>query len=370
MRVPSSLILFLRTAGSILFALTGWYVADLIPYADLPEPLNNTVVLHLSLALVPGILAFLLLPALLARPVNSFIDQVSRASGVQIIADFMGFATGLLIAALLAFPLALLPDPFRQVLPLLCAVIFSYIGVVVMNVRYREFFAILNIRIPSNKLEELEAPGGRAIAGGKDRILLDTSVIIDGRIADILATGFLRSALVVPRFVLNEVQRVADSPDALRRARGRRGLEVLKRIQREAPAQVAIVEADTTAARDVDEKLILLAREWQCPIMTNDFNLNRVASLQGVTVLNINELANAVKSVLIPGETLTIKIIQEGKEAGQGVGYLDDGTMVVVEEGRDRLNENITVTVTKVLQTSAGRMIFAKPLGDRLSANS
>ncbi|MGQ9816250.1 MAG: PIN domain nuclease, partial [Candidatus Roseilinea sp.] len=228
MRVPSSLILFLRVAGSILFALIGWYVADLVPYADLPEPLNNMVVVHLAMALVPGIVAFLLLPALLSRPINSFIDQVSQASGVQIIADFMGFATGLLIAALLAFPLALLPEPFRQVLPLLCAVVFAYIGVVVMNVRYREFFTILNIKIPSNKSNEIEAGG--AVNDGC--ILLDTSAIIDGRIADIMATGFVRGKLVVPRFVLNEVQRVADSSDGLRRARGRRGLEVLKRMQR------------------------------------------------------------------------------------------------------------------------------------------
>lgn len=365
MRVPSSLIVFLRVAGSILFALTGWYIADLIPYASLPEPLNNTVVVHLAMALVPGIVAFLLLPALLTRPVNTFIDQVSRASGVQIIADFMGFATGLLIAALLAFPLALLPDPFRQVLPLLCAVVFAYIGVVVMNVRYREFFTILNIRIPNNRPEELES--GAHPAG--ERILLDTSVIIDGRIADILATGFLRARLIVPRFVLSEVQRIADSPDALRRARGRRGLEVLKRLQREAPDTVTIVDADVSSARDVDEKLVLLARQWNCPVMTNDFNLNKVATLQGVTVLNINELANAVKSVLLPGESLTIRIIQEGKEAGQGVGYLDDGTMVVVEDGRERLNENVNVTVTKVLQTAAGRMIFARPAGDRSAMN-
>jgi len=365
MRVPSSLILFLRIAGSILFALTGWYVADLIPYTNLPDPLNNTVVVHLAMALVPGIVAFLLLPALLSRPVNTFIDQVSRASGVQIIADFMGFATGLLIAALLAFPLALLPDPFRQVLPLLCAVVFAYIGVVVMNVRYREFFTILNIRIPSNKPEEIEA----GAAASDEHILLDTSVIIDGRIADIIATGFVRGKLVVPRFVLGEVQRVADSSDALRRARGRRGLEVLKRMQREWPDAVAIVDADLSSARDVDEKLVLLAKQWKCPVMTNDFNLNKVATLQGVTVLNINELANAVKSVLLPGETLAIRIIQEGKEAGQGVGYLDDGTMVVVEDGRDRLNENVNVTVTKVLQTAAGRMIFARPAGDRSAIN-
>ncbi|MGQ9815374.1 MAG: PIN/TRAM domain-containing protein, partial [Candidatus Roseilinea sp.] len=147
-------------------------------------------------------------------------------------------------------------------------------------------------------------------------------------------------------------------------------LEVLKRMQRDSPDAVVIVDADLTSASDVDEKLVLLAKQWGCPVMTNDFNLNKVATLQGVKVLNINELANAVKSVLLPGESLAVKIIQEGKEAGQGVGYLDDGTMVVVEDGRNWINENVNVVVTKVLQTAAGRMIFARPASDRSAINS
>jgi uncharacterized protein YacL len=223
-----------------------------------------------------------------------------------------------------------------------------------MSMRYKELFAILNIRLPTSK-------PGEPITPAREPMLLDTSVIIDGRIADIIAAGFVRGDLIVPRFVLNELQFVADSTDGMRRARGRRGLEVLKRLQKESIMPVKIVNDDPGGAQRVDEKLVLLARQLDCPVVTNDYNLNKVASLQGVTVLNINELANAVKTVLIPGETLNIQIIQPGKEAGQGVGYLEDGTMVVVEDGQPYIDQSISVTVTKVLQTAAGRMIFAKP---------
>jgi uncharacterized protein YacL len=190
---------------------------------------------------------------------------------------------------------------------------------------------------------------------------LDTSVIIDGRIADIALTGFIRSPMLIPRFVLAELQYIADSPDSLRRNRGRRGLEMLNRMQKESPVPVQIADLDAEGIRHVDAKLVQLARQLSCPIVTNDYNLNRVAGLQGVQVLNINDLSNAVRSVLLPGESLTIRVIQEGKESGQGIGYLDDGTMVVIENGRRHIASEIDVTVTKVLQTSAGRMIFATP---------
>ena len=191
-------------------------------------------------------------------------------------------------------------------------------------------------------------------------ILLDTSVIIDGRITDISKTGFITASLTVPNFVLNELQYIADSGDALRRKRGRRGLEVLRVLREESPIPLEITDMDVSEVREVDSKLVALARHLSVPIMTNDYNLNRVAGLQGVTVLNINDLANAVKAAYLPGEELGVKVIQEGREHGQGVGYLDDGTMVVIEEGRYHLNRMLDVVVTKVLQTSAGRMIFAK----------
>ncbi len=189
--------------------------------------------------------------------------------------------------------------------------------------------------------------------------MLDTSVIIDGRIADVAQTGFIRAPLLVPNFVLAELQYIADSPDSLRRNRGRRGLEMLNRMQKDSSVPVRIVDLDVEGVRQVDAKLVQLARDLECPIVTNDYNLNRVAGLQGVQVLNINELSNAVKSVVLPGETMNVRVIQEGKEVGQGIGYLDDGTMVVIENGKRHMDSEVEVAVTKVLQTNAGRMIFA-----------
>jgi uncharacterized protein YacL len=190
--------------------------------------------------------------------------------------------------------------------------------------------------------------------------VLDTSVIIDGRIADICETGFLDGTLVVPQFVLRELQQVADSSDSLKRNRGRRGLDILQKVQKMAGVQVQIVETDFPDVREVDLKLIELARKLDGKIVTNDFNLNKVAQLRGVAVLNINELANSLKPVVLPGEVLRVFVIKEGKEAGQGVAYLDDGTMVVVDQGKKALGRTIEVTVTSVLQTTAGKMIFCR----------
>jgi uncharacterized protein YacL len=190
---------------------------------------------------------------------------------------------------------------------------------------------------------------------------VDTSAIIDGRIADISHTGFIPGSLIIPRFVLDELQHIADSYDAVRRNRGRRGLEILTRLQKESNIPVEIPEMDLKDVKDVDSKLVKMAKIFGCALITNDFNLNRVAEFQGVQVLNINELAKAVRPVVLPGEEMEVRIIQEGKEAGQGVGFLDDGTMIVVEGGRRHINSNLDVVVTRVLQTAAGRMIFAHP---------
>jgi uncharacterized protein YacL len=291
---------------------------------------------------------------------------------MQLLADVLGLIIGLLISVLISFPLSLLPDPFRQVMPFLSAIIFAYLGVVVMNARHREIFGIFNPRTRTSKshqeegtdlaLKAVNAPNQLAVQNDSksNRILLDTNVIIDGRVSDIANTGFLRADLIIPRFVMNEVQYIADDNDVIRRTRGRRGLEVLRQIQSEPLVKAYLVDDDVPTVRQVDEKLVALAKQWGCPIMTNDYNLNKVASMQGVTVLNINELANAVKQSVVPGERLNLNVIQEGKEPGQGIGYLDDGTMIVVEDGRKHLNKTINVTVTKVLQTAAGRMIFAK----------
>jgi uncharacterized protein YacL len=194
---------------------------------------------------------------------------------------------------------------------------------------------------------------------------MDTSVIIDGRVADIARTGFLQGELLIPRFVLNELQYIADSGDSLRRQRGRRGLEVLSTLQKDPSIAVRISDIDVEGTNAVDDKLVILARQMRSPVLTNDYNLNRVAEIQGVTILNINELANAVKAVYLPGENLTVRIIQEGREHGQGIGYLDDGTMVVVQDGNEFIGKELETVVTKVLQTAAGRMIFSKPENDK-----
>jgi uncharacterized protein YacL len=190
--------------------------------------------------------------------------------------------------------------------------------------------------------------------------VLDTSVIIDGRIADICKLGFIEGTLVIPRFVLSELQNIADSPDPLRRTRGRRGLDILNEIQKQVAISVRISEVDYPETREVDAKLVRLAKEMHAKIVTNDFNLNKVAQFQGVEVLNINDLANALKPIVLPDEDFVIKIIKEGKEVGQGVGYLDDGTMVVIENGGKLIGKEVKVTVTSVLQTSAGQMIFTR----------
>ncbi|MEO3947956.1 PIN/TRAM domain-containing protein [Gorillibacterium sp. CAU 1737] len=195
----------------------------------------------------------------------------------------------------------------------------------------------------------------------EERKILDTSVIIDGRIADICKTGFIEGTLVIPEFILEELQHIADSSDLLKRNRGRRGLDILNKIQKELDVKVEIYEGDFEEISEVDSKLVRLAKVMGGKVLTNDFNLNKVCELQGVSVLNINDLANAVKPVVLPGEEIVVQVIKDGKEHGQGVAYLDDGTMIVVEGGRDYIGTTMEVMVTSVLQTSAGRMIFAKP---------
>jgi uncharacterized protein YacL len=226
------------------------------------------------------------------------------------------------------------------------------------------FLGYAGVVVGASKGEWFEP--ARIIAAFKDSSrlhqykILDTSVIIDGRIADICETGFLEGVLVAPQFVLRELQQVADSSDSLKRNRGRRGLDILQKIQKMSGVHVQIVETDFPEVREVDLKLIELARRMSGKIVTNDFNLNKVAQLRGVQVLNINELANSLKPVVLPGEGMRVFVLKEGKEAGQGVGYLDDGTMVVVDQGRRALGKTIEVVVTSVLQTTAGKMIFCR----------
>lgn len=265
----------------------------------------------------------------------------------------MGLIIGLLVALLISTPFNNIPVA-SQVLPVLFALSLGYIGFRIGSKRRDEILALFKL----GKLgKEKKVPS----SVGKEHKILDTSVIIDGRIADICQTGFIEGTVVIPSFVLEELQHIADSSDDLKRNRGRRGLDILNRIQKEKNVKVQIYEGDFDDIHEVDSKLIRLAKVINGKVVTNDFNLNKVCELQGVPVLNINDLANAVKPVVLPGEELTVQVIKDGKEQGQGVAYLDDGTMIVVEGGRDYIGHKIDVLVTSVLQTSAGRMIFAKP---------
>jgi uncharacterized protein YacL len=259
---------------------------------------------------------------------------------------------------LLGAPLSNFPDPLGRWLPLATSIGFG-LGMVGLTVAKRQDLivaaeAIGIFRRPDTSTET----EGRK---GDPRIVVDTSAIIDGRIAEIVESGFIYGTLVIPRFVLEELQHIADSSDTLRRNRGRRGLEILAKMQKDSPTPVEIVEDEVRDVSEVDAKLVALAKRYSGAILTNDFNLNRVAELQGLRVLNINSLANAVKPAVLPGEELRVKVIQDGKEAGQGVGFLDDGTMIVVEGGARFIDRELQVTVTRVLQTVAGRMIFAQP---------
>jgi len=222
----------------------------------------------------------------------------------------------------------------------------------------------MGLRIGLRKGEEFHLPGwklfSKNLPQSENTKILDTSVIIDGRIADITETGFVEGPLLIPQFVLSELQHIADSSDPIKRTRGKRGLEVLHHIQKQVNVDVRIVDTDYPMIKEVDPKLIELAKEVRGKIITNDSNLNKVAVLQGIEVLNINELANSLKPVVLPGEEMNVKILKEGKEMGQGVAYLDDGTMIVVDNGKRQMGRTIDVIVTSVLQTPAGRMIFAR----------
>ncbi len=308
-----------------------------------------------ALTLAGAALGLILTPYVTIRPFLWAIRRIRAMPASQLIAGVVGLIIGLAIAALLTPALANLPTPFGDVMPFAASIFFGYLGVAVMVMRHTDIFNFLNTRLA----REIGYRSGKA--RNENVVLLDTSVIIDGRIADISRTGFIGETMVVPRFVLNELQHIADSSDPLRRNRGRRGLDMLNKLQKESVVPIRVSDMDVEEVREVDDKLVMLAKRLHCPIVTNDYNLNRVAELQGVPVLSINELTNAVRAIFLPGEDLEIRIIQEGKEPGQGVGYLDDGTMVVVENGKRYINQTILTTVTKVLQTSAGRMIFAQP---------
>lgn len=305
------------------------------------------------------VLGFSLLPYLTVIPATRVLRNVQEMSTAEFVTAVLGLMVGLLMGLLLGVPLSAFPPPLGVWLPLGVSVCLG-LGMVGLTVAKRQDLLLAAEAVGLVRRPETE----EARHAGDPHILVDSSAIIDGRIVDIVESGFLIGTLVVPRFVLEEIQRIADSPDALRRNRGRRGLEILARMQKESGTPVVVVDDDAPEIPEVDAKLVAVAKRFSRAVLTNDFNLNRVAELQGVRVLNINHLANAVKPALLPGEELRVHVIQAGKEPGQGVGFLDDGTMIVVEGGARLIDTVVDVAVTRVLQTVAGRMVFAQPRHD------
>jgi uncharacterized protein YacL len=343
-----------RIVGAILFAMVGFMLGVWTMNVGFVSP-NNTMFLWILVG-VAALLGVLFTPALTTVPIEKAKAKLNELSDQALLSVTLGFFVAVAAGALISVPLFRLPGVFGIVIPILVTIGLASIAVSVFA--KRELEISLNA---TKKIAAAEMPDA-PLTPPERKVLLDTSVIIDGRISDIARTGFVPGTLLIPNFVLNELQFIADSGDALRRQRGRRGLEVLSNMQKDALISVKITSVDVDGVNAVDEKLVVLAKQMHAPILTNDYNLNQVAEIQGVEILNINELANAIKTVFLPGETLNIRVIQEGREDGQGVGYLDDGTMVVVQDGNEYLGVELDTMVTKVLQTAAGRMIFAKPI--------
>jgi uncharacterized protein YacL len=339
-----------RLSGALLGIILGFGLGLLIldRTGDLIDPANRPAFL-IACVVAALLFGYLAIPYVTLYPTRWAVGRLSEAGAAEFVLGVVGLLIGLLMGALIGIPLAAVGGTLGTWLPVIVSLMLAAIMA----------GAFMYKRDAILKAVGGFGPGGRR--GVPNKVVVDTSAVIDGRIVDIGKTGFILGALVAPRFVLDELQRIADSPDALRRNRGRRGLEMLSALQKDSVTPVEISEATYPELEEVDAKLVALARDTGAAILTNDYNLNRVAELQGIRVLNINELANAVKAVVHPGEELSVRIIQEGKEPGQGVGYLEDGTMIVVEGGSRFIDADVPITVTRVLQTVAGRMIFAQP---------
>ena len=360
----------LRLLVTVLAGVGGLLIADrillLLPQEVLPEialvgifgVTVGTVFFYLIGGVSGALLGYALAPWL-----TSFLWHYSAWMETKLIkmplndvlAGALGLGIGLIIANLLGSAFVPVPIVGRYI-PVFLSIVLGLTGI---NVAIRKREELSNLSMPNFFGSREKNKDKAAMQPGHYKIL-DTSVIIDGRIADICKSGFIEGTLLIPGFVLEELQHIADSSDLLKRNRGRRGLDILNRIQKEMGVFVQIDNRNFEDVAEVDSKLVKLGQLIKGKILTNDYNLNKVAELQGVTVMNINELANAVKPVVLPGEEMVVHVVKDGKEAGQGVAYLDDGTMIVVDNGRKHLGDTIDVLVTSVLQTAAGRMIFAK----------
>ncbi|CAG9622247.1 PIN/TRAM domain-containing protein [Sutcliffiella rhizosphaerae] len=354
----------LRRMVQLFFLILGGTLGILF----IPELFSILNLGHISFLTMPftvailGAIIFFILTFWLVDYVVGFIkwieESLVKAPVTDVLFGSLGLIFGLIVAYLAVIPLERIPF-VSAIFPIFITILLGYLG---FQVGFKKRDELVNLFSISSKFGKKKTIEEEDIdLSSKKLKILDTSVIIDGRVADICQTGFLEGTIVIPRFVLEELQHIADSSDVLKRNRGRRGLDILNRIQKELAIKVDIYEGNFEDVQEVDSKLVKLAKLTSGVVVTNDFNLNKVCELQNVEVLNINDLANAVKPVVLPGEELTVQVIKDGKEQNQGVAYLDDGTMIVVEEGRDYIGKHIQVLVTSVLQTSAGRMIFAKP---------
>ena len=322
------------------------------------EPLYTSLILLIVILIFAIIFYFL--SSFIYKGIIAIIDgfemNIQKLTVTEFLFGTLGLLVGLVFATLIGVPISKIHFVIGPILFILIDLIGALVGIKIFIKRKEDILNLLT-SIKKNGLRDKKNKHSEKICPK----ILDTSVIIDGRIFDICQTGFVEGPLVIPCFVLNELRHISDSADGLKRNRGRRGLDILNKIQKELSIETQIYEEDFPEIAEVDAKLLKLAQVLSGKVVTNDFNLNKVAEFQGVPVLNINELANAIKPVLLPGEEMKVMVMKDGKESSQGIAYLDDGTMIVVEGGRKFINEEIIVVVTSVLQTAAGRMIFAKP---------
>lgn len=355
----------LRGLFTITGLILGFFIGKILLNPDYFPSLsyfNNTIITKVLLVTLSttifGLILFLVSPwinKLIFIAIDYMEKSIQRIPANEILFGSLGAIIGLVIASLIGALFAHVSF-FMTVLAVVLAIVMATIGADVAVRKREELTSLfLNLKKTGSSKDKKSKGGAKG-----DAKVLDTSVIIDGRIFDICQTGFVEGSLIIPTFVLEELRHIADSSDGLKRNRGRRGLDILNKIQKELNIDVQIFEKDFPDIAEVDSKLLKLAQVLNGKVITNDYNLNKVAEFQGVPVLNINELANAVKPVVLPGEEMRIQIIKDGKESGQGIAYLDDGTMIVVEGGRRHIGETLDVIVTSVLQTAAGRMIFAR----------
>lgn len=348
----------LSLIGVIIGIALAWMTVPLLANKGIKIIGYQDIIIYSLFAIAFGMLFFILSKKIIHYTVE-FIrlveHKLQEIPANDILFGVSGLILGLLISYLVTYPIRQLSAGWiTLVLTTLIYLFFGYLGISVATKRWKELdWSDLLKRVQKER-------HGQEMIATQPKIL-DTSVIIDGRIFDICKTGFIEGPLIIPGFILEELRHIADSSDALKRNRGRRGLDILNQIQKELDIPVRIYEKDFDDIQEVDSKLLKLGQVLKGAVITNDYNLNKVAEFQGVPVLNINELANAVKPVVLPGEEMVVQVIKDGKEIGQGIAYLDDGTMIVVDGGKKHVGETIGVLVTSVLQTAAGRMIFAKP---------